>query len=205
MKLHVAIQHHPSRAALIPELVERLGGAEVVTDPDPEAKLPSALRTNLECIRRCPDDVTHLLVVQDDAWPCDDFRARAEPKIEEKPEAMIAFFMPGVGEHRRLMMRAHAAGEGWTRLPITWAPTVALCWPVDRAREFLAFAEERYDLTKQKGDDGPVGKYRERHKTEAWAVVPSLVQHPDVVPSLMGRTAAGHGRNRARLAAVYEG
>jgi len=79
VNLSVAIQHHPKRAHLLPALLESLALAfpgvqtEVVTDPDPDAP-PSSWRTYRAALeRRLGGD--SLLVIQDDAEPCDGFFA----------------------------------------------------------------------------------------------------------------------------------
>lgn len=204
MKLAIAVQHHPSRARLIPKLRRRLGVCEVVFDPDPASPHRSALRTYVECLRSFPEDATHLLVIQDDAWPCRRFRTRAKAFVAEHEEHLCALFVPNTGLIGRVMRRAVANGETSCELPPrTWAPTVALVWPRDAAESFLAFVDERYDVGRQRSDDGPVGAWRRRSRARVFAPVPSLVQHPDVVPSLMGRATAAHGRNRARVAVAY--
>lgn len=145
---------------------------------------------------------THVLVVQDDAWPCFDFENRMLRAVEEKPDALVVLFAPGAGQHRRTMTLAHRAGDRWARLRSTWVPTVALVWPVEHARAFVEFVPSRYDpWTKHRGDDAPVGYWAGRAKADVWATVPSLVEHPDVEPSLIGRPNSG-GNNRARIAAI---
>lgn len=117
------------------------------------------------------------------------------------PEGLVAFFVPGTNAHGRGQKAAARTGRPYVRLVSTWVPTVALCWPVARARAFVAFADAKYDVEKRGGDDAPVGVYRSRYRVDAWGAVPSLVEHPDVVPSLIGRPNHA-GKNRARVAAV---
>lgn len=201
MKLSVAVQHHPLRAHLIEPLVARLGPCEVVTDPDPDSPVRSALRTYLLCLSQTPDEATHRLIVQDDAWPCDDFRARAEAAIAEHPDELTALFVPGVGAPGDAVKLAVRRSQPFTRLPVAWTPTVALSWPAAHARAFVEFAATAFDHRHQ-GDDGPVGKYRREAAVHCWAPVPSLVEHPDVEPSLFRRMPGQAGRNRARIAAA---
>lgn len=185
--------------------MDRLGPCTVVLDPEPDHPVRSPLRTYLACLRAFPRGNTHLLIVQDDAWPCDDFRPQAEAFIAEHPESLCALFMPGGGAPGAAVRRALKARETVARLPLTWTPTVALSWPQEAAESFLAYAA-RYDPDHTRGDDGPVGHWR--LATRTWPVVapiPSLVQHPDVEPSLFRPKAAARGRNRARIAARYEG
>jgi hypothetical protein len=199
----VRVQHHPARASLVAPLLARLpASTEVVVDPDPESPVRSPLRTYVEALRRpVPDDVTHVLVVQDDAWPVDDFEARMLDALDRIPPGLVAFFVPGTNAHGRAQRAAARRGQPYVRLVSTWVPTVALAWPVGRARSFVEFVAAKYDVERQRGDDAPVGVFRSRHRVDAWASVPSLVEHPDVVPSLIGRRNSA-GRDRARVAAV---
>lgn len=208
MRVSVAVQHHPDRAHLIDPLLALLDGldVEIVTDPDPDAKLPSPLRTYTLACKTTPDDATHRLVIQDDALPCQHFASKALAALGERPEDLVAFFAPGAAPHRSAILRAIHKGETWARLHCLWYPTVALCWPADLARAFAAWAED--ELRKPggepfRGDDGPVGEWCQRiGKREVWATVPSLVQHPDVERSLIGRPNRA-GANRARVAAAF--
>lgn len=195
----VAIQHHPSRAHLVGALRARLGEAEIVRDPDPDGPR-SALRTYREALRRTPKDARHRIVIQDDAWPVSEFRIAAEAAIREKPDSLIAFFVPGTGQQRQAMNRAAALGHRWALLPrADWAPTVALCWPRELVYDFLTWSEEKFPFCE--GDDGPVGAYVRARKLEVWATVPSLVEHPNTEPSLLGKPSKGSA-NRGRVAAL---
>lgn len=167
--------------------------------------MKSPLRTYLACLRAFPrENATHLLIVQDDAWPCDDFRPQAEAFIEAHPDAMCALFMPGSGAPGAAVRRALKRSLREATLPITWTPTVALSWPQEAAQSFLGFASQ-YDPNVTRGDDGPVGHWRLTSRWPVVAPIPSLVQHPDVEPSLFRPGKAARGRNRARIAAAFEG
>jgi len=207
VNLSVAVQHHPARAGLLP-LLTQLGDHEVVAD-DPALPM-SPFRCYLECLRRTPKGATHRLVVQDDAIPCVGFREFAEQAVRERPDDLIAFFVPGRTLLRRDMLAHHRRGERWYTLPnLNWTPTVALCWPAGMARAFVPFGEDVIatralrGLTTQ-GDDPYVGAWRKKHDVPVVATVPSLVQHPDTVTSLFRpHRKPQAGRNRARVAALF--
>lgn len=204
MNISVCIQHHPARAHLLEPLQAALSGAETVTDPEPDANLRSPFRTYMEALRRTPEGATHRLVVQDDAWPCDGFRDKMLRRVEERPGDMIAFFTPGLRKFRRTQEAALRAGQRWSPLTaVSWVPTVALLWPVEHAKAFLAFAEPKWGGSPREGDDYPVGMWAGRHRVTVWATVPNLVQHPDVEASLIGKPNQA-GRNRARVAAMFD-
>lgn len=202
--MSVCVQHHPARAHLLDALVEALDGCEVVVDPDPDSPYRSPYRTYMEALRRTPVDATHRLIVQDDAVPCAGFTGRMLAAVEEKPDVLVALFTPGAPSHRTPVVRALAAGERWALLRPTWVPTVALVWPAALIPRFVAWADDRYAGSVREGDDGPVGKWAARNHLRAWATVPSLIEHPDVEPSLIGRKHRA-GANRARVAASFVG
>ncbi len=201
VSLAVVVQHHPARAGLLDALVRDLGECDVITDPDPDGK-PSPIRTYLACLRAMPPWASHLLIVQDDARPCHDFRAKAQAAVESRPDTIVALFLAGApAKSARLARQAHRRGERWVLLhPNDWCPTVCTVWPRDLAVRFLAFTEERHALVRV-GDDNVAGAFVTSEKVPVWVTVPSLVEHPDVVPSLIGRKA-GAGANGFRVAAV---
>jgi len=180
----------------------------VVSDPEPDGP-PSAIRTYIECLREIPPEATHRLVVQDDAQPHPEFRARAERALRERQEPLVAFFVPGMGLHGRHLKQAAKEQRDWIELPraANWVPTVALAWPRELAEAFVPFAEEHVARRAARrmhtmGDDPVVGSFARAHGLTVWATVPCLVEHPDTVPSLI-RGRNYEGTNPARRAAVY--
>jgi hypothetical protein len=209
VKLSVCVQHHPSRAALLP--IPHLGRHELVVDPEPEG-VRSCFRTYLECLRRTPASATHRLIVQDDAIPCPGFRERARALLEERPDELVAFFVPGRTLLRRLLADSHKRGESWVRLPpsLNWTPTVALAWPAGLIPDFIDYGERVVAARARRGmatmaDDPYVGEWKKKRGHPVSATVPCLVEHPDLAQSLYreGLRPRGGG-NRARVAALYE-
>lgn len=200
MSLAVLVQHHPSRAHLIPALRARLGDCRVVTDPNPDSPVRSALRCYLECIRQAPRSVSHVLIVQDDAWPCEDWRSLAETFIAAHPDVLVPLFIPGVGAPGAAVRRAVRSHSDEAHIGIGWVPTVALSWPQEAAQSFLRYAEDRYDVERMRGDDGPVGAWRAESRIKCVGPVPSLIEHPDVEFSLFRGKPGRAGANRARVA-----
>lgn len=178
-----------------------LGECTVITDPEPDGPR-SPIRTYLAALRAMPERATHLLVIQDDVRPCILFRERAAAAIAEHTGSLVTLFLAGA-PHRsaQAARRAHRLGDPWIRMDARdWTPTVALAWPRALRDKFLRFLLDRPQLVRV-GDDNVVGEFVRAHGLEVWAAVPSLVEHPDVEPSLIGRKA-GHGANRMRVAAV---
>src|SRR5687768_15651782 len=100
----VRVQHHPSRAHLLPPLFERLVGFDdVQVIADPGGRQPSSWRTHRLCLESVPDGADQLLVIQDDGWPCERFPERATAVIDAHPTRIICFFTPGFGHLSRPM------------------------------------------------------------------------------------------------------
>jgi hypothetical protein len=150
-----------------------------------------------------PDHATHRIVLQDDCWPCTNFRERAEAAISDHPRSLIAFFVPGSpGGGRNRVLRASKMHEPYAPIGLGgWIPAVAVAWPVERALQFVSYVEGS-PRRHTRADDRAISVYARGHRVEVVATVPSLVQHPDVEPSLIGRRASG-GRNPARVAALF--
>ncbi len=176
----------------------------MITDPEPYGR-PSAIRTYLACLQAFPPWASHLLVVQDDVRPGEQFRQRAENAVGEHPDDLVALFLAGA-PHRsaQAARRAYRQGERWIRMDShDWTPTVALTWPRARRDAFLQFVGDHPEIVRV-GDDNVVGQFVRSTGIPVWAAVPSLVEHPDIEASLIGRKA-GAGRNKMRVAAVFAG
>jgi len=190
-----------------------LGDYELITDPDPDGPIRSPMRTYLEALRRSPEGATHRVIVQDDAVPGDRFLARLCALVADRPDDLLALFVPGRTMLRRYFEKAHEKGERWFPFPnYNWCPTVALCWPIELAKEFLYFGEAVIETRARRGlatigDDPYVGAWKKKRKLQVWCSVPCLVEHPDTTPSLFRGHDNVHksGGNRARVAALYLG
>lgn len=208
VRLSVAIQHHPSRADLLPELLARLEPlqVEVVTDPDPDGQ-PNPWRCYQECLRRTPDWCTHRLIVQDDTQPAEHFAEAALAALEARPDKPIAFFVGGLpGDACAAIRQASKAGQRWANLsPWSWFPAVASCWPALTVSRLLAWAAEaRVSPYLTRADDAVLAKFLQQERIWPLATVPSLVEHPDVVASTIGRRARA-GNDRGRVACLPVG
>lgn len=205
VRLSVAVQHHPSRAHLLPELLGRLAPleVEVVTDPEPDGQ-PNPWRCYHECLRRTPDWCTHRLVLQDDADVCDHFAESILAALEARGAVPVALFVGGLpGDACAAARQASKAGERWVRLsPWSWFPAVASVWPAATVARLLAWADEaRVSPYLTRADDAVLARFLQHERIWPLATVPSLVEHPDVVPSTIGRKARA-GSDPGRVACI---
>lgn len=226
LRLSVAIQHHPRRRAMVDQLVARLaslprdlnpyvlgepgrsfprawcGDVEVVADPEADNPFPSPWRTYRHALERTPADATHRLVLQDDVTPCDRFLEAVEIAVAARPHRLLSFFHGGQpSENVARIYAAGSAGDAWAVVdPQRWCPAVALCWPAGLIPRLLEFVDRQDWPETFRADDEIFGHFLRDAGEHALASVPSLVEHADLVPSLVGRRAAG-GHDLGRVAA----
>lgn len=81
-------------------------------------------------------------------------------------------------------------------------PVVALAWPAALIRPALDYVDAQDWPPAFRSDDEIAGRCLRHLRAEAYATVPSLVQHEDVLPSLIGRKAAA-GADPARVAYCF--
>jgi hypothetical protein len=203
MNLSVAIQTHPLRAEMAAELAALIPGSELAVDPDPSPESPpSPWRTYRHALERTPAGATHRLIVQDDVAPCPHFLEAVEAAVAARPGRMLSFFVGGnPAEASRAVYQACDRGESWAELSnMNWCPVIALAWPAAFVAPFLAFVDAQDWPDAFRSDDEIVGRWLRHSGKLALASVPSLVEHPDVVPSLIGLRARG-GEDPGRVAA----
>lgn len=216
VRLSIAIQYSPARADLVADLLRDLAHPEVVelaTDPapppedaPPASPLRSPWRTYRHALETTPAWATHRLVLQDDVIACDGFVPAATAAVTARPDRVVSFY---VGGNARLAAArvVHAAKQGhaWTDIrQYDWLPAVALSWPVGLLAPFLAWVDSKRWSPTFRADDQIIGMFLRRQGHVPAATVPSLIDHPDDVPSLISNRARG-GRDRLRIAACWIG
>jgi hypothetical protein len=190
VELRVAIQHHPSRGAQLARLLDELGEpADVITDPDPTSPLRSPWRTSRLAWASTPETATHNLVLQDDVRACDGFLDLARDAVTSHPDDLVTFY---VGRYPGSAARAVIAGLD-TRKPYvdigldSWTPCLALAMPTAFALDLASHTDRHHYPPAMCADDGIVSLWRQdRGHTRCWATMPSLVDHDNDVPSIMG-------------------
>lgn len=203
MRLSVAIQHHPSRAYLLPPLLESLEGldVEVVTDPQPDGPV-DAWRSYRLCLERTPPD-SHRVILQDDVRVCDDFPAVIEHVVAAQHEALIVLCVCGLALlSSRDVRNAHWRGGSWARLiHRQWVPVLATVWPPNVPGRALEWVDQQGWPRMFRADDEVAGRVADGLGLDVLATVPSIVQHDDLVDSLCRESH--RGKNPARTAALF--
>jgi hypothetical protein len=126
-------------------------------------------------------------VLQDDALPVPGFVPALLAIAQAQPSTPVGLFLSalpsGTASYAR---RAHARGQRYAHVypNSNVVHTVAVLWPVDKAREFMDWAENVIFL-KERADDGILARWVRRTGQPFLVTVPSIVEHSDV-PSTKG-------------------
>jgi hypothetical protein len=197
--IRARVQHHPSRANLLPALLESLAPlpTEVVEhSSDP----PSPWAGYRKCLED-PPKCSHLLIVQDDAVLAENFAPAVKQIAKAQPDTPVCLFLGALP--RDVMKRAQQAQRANVRyVPLpqrSFLPIVAVLWPRAKAVEFLEWATEHPVLPGQReprSDDAMGGMWKMRTRQHIVVAVPSIVEHPDVEESTIGKRTQWGGKPR---------
>lgn len=152
--------------------------------------MPATWRTHRACLESTGADATHLLVVQDDALPCQQFASKMLAFVEGKPNDLLALFAPGFRFIQRRMIDAQRNAQNFALLPHTaFVPLVAIVYPVALVDRLLGWADgdgwpAASSRTLRGSDDGIVAIFARTARIHVWATVPCLVDHRVDVASI---------------------
>jgi len=118
---------------------------------------------------------------------------------------IVAFVSGGAPRNCRRITQALLAGYSWAELDAQeWCPTVAVIYPTEMLPELLDWIEYRRLPGAQRADDAIIGEFLAQTRYGALMTIPSLVKHPDDVPSLLG-TKHWNGVAKERVACCWIG
>jgi len=169
--------------------------------------LPNPWRGFKKCLTGIPEGVTHQVVLQDDTIVCKNFVPAVERVAAARPDNIVCLFI--AAHPRRTANQVLASKKPFVRVNvIDFVPVVATIWPIDVAISFLQWAAD-HPLRlpggdKARSDDAVLGRWMKFNLSTVYCTVPSLVEHPDDVPSTIGR-AAHAGKDKGRVALRYIG
>ena len=192
------VQHHPSRAHLLPRLLHHLSLPVEVVEHTSEPRNPWA--GYKRCLENIPD-CTHLLIVQDDAVPVPGF-ADALPRIAaSNPDRPVCLWMSAIPSNAAARARRAWGKQRYIPLgPAPFVPLVAVLWPCRLVKDFATWASSVSGLTR--ADDGNAAKWMRQARQEFMVCVPSVVEHDDFTPTVKGGTrkeSKGLARDRVAL------
>lgn len=116
---------------------------------------------------------------------------------------MMVFFVPGLANcGMNAITRALKARDPYADISgMDTVCVVATSWPVGHIADFLNFCQ-RPIWDRQTADDTVVSHFVKIHRITVLATAPSLVEHPDMEPSLI-RDQHFAGRSAIRKAAYF--
>lgn len=207
-RVHVRVQHAPGREQPLARLLASLQTPAVVV-ADRGGGHPSPWRGYQQCLADLPADATHVVVLQDDTIACRNFPPAVERIAAEWPDHVVCLFLGGAPRRTAsLARRAQANGRSYCRLhPNDFVPVVATMWPVQKAESLLSWTCDnpaRLGHVDPRSDDAVAGRWMRYNREQVVCTVPSLVQHPDDVPSTIGRKHRA-GEDVNRVAALWIG
>jgi hypothetical protein len=157
-----------------------------------------------------PAGPTHVLVLQEDVVVCQNFPealARVRRAKSFDPVSLFLARLPGYAGGE--VFRAWLRGERYLRAypGDKFFPALAILWPAAVAHSFFAWVNDPDRRlpgypNPPASDDAVFGEWIRRTQRDAWYTVPSLVDHPDQVESVIGKTAQW-GRDRNRTARLF--
>lgn len=204
--IHCWIQHHPSRADLLPGLVASTGlPTSVVADHGP---LPSnPWRGYQLCLERVATDVAEFgVIIQDDAVLCQNFGPAIVRIADANDDTPVVLFIASLPRKTATdALRAVKRHVHYVDLFIRdFCPVVGMLWPREKAAQLLEWTKTAKlpGGTEPRSDDAVVGRWKLINKERIRVTVPSLVQHPDQVESLIGRRAHWGG-DKGRVAQLF--
>jgi len=139
-------------------------------------------------------------VIQDDAVVCKNFAGAVDCISFSNPDHPVVLFLGGypqglASKFKKALIRKEP--YFWMqRSPII--PLVAVLWPKHKAEEFLAWSDGHPRMTR--ADDGNAGRWQRDTMQDIRICVPSLVEHPDMEPSVKGGQQAKWGADPQRRA-----
>lgn len=157
--------------------------------------------------RKCltgPPECSHLLILQDDVTVARNFAPAVETIAWANPDTPVCLFLARLPRDASAQA-AKAMKQGRRYVNLNWRsflPVVAVLWPRHKAVEFLEWAERNPQLPGQReprSDDAVGGRWKMITRQTVRACVPSIVEHPDMVASTIGRTAQW-GKDAGRVA-----
>lgn len=200
------VQSIPERRSVRERLLAQLPPAVVVEDDGPQP--PNPWRGYQLCLSRiASSDATHGVVIQDDAILCENFEGAIANLIEVIPNNLVCLFYPGLRMRSGREMQAAVRNKRNTFVlnRQDFLPVVAVLWPKEKASFLLKWVEARripglrYPY---RSDDAVAGSWMRHTKQDVFVTIPSLVQHPDDVPSSIGKPARS-GADKGRVAFAF--
>jgi hypothetical protein len=204
--LLIRIQHRAGRDEPLERLLKDLPPAvEVVTDAD---EPPNPWRGYRKCLTDLPE-LGHVAVIQDDAVVCRNFAPALERIAGANPNDLVALFMSKQPKRSHNSASLRYGKSRYTDIHLQdICHVVAVLWPVAKARNFLEWVDGNPNRLRGRdfqSDDATVSRWMQLTKQRIRMTIPSIVQHPDDVPSVVNQHKVRAGADSGRVAGHWIG
>lgn len=186
----VLVKHHPLRAHRLPALTRALEPlpTTIVTDPGADEPRRSCWRCFRACLEALPENVSHVLILEDDAIVCEDFPAGLERIAAARPNDTIALWVSSfrcLGLGIPLKRQREPDKAIWLKMELRLVPVVALLFPLEIARRFRDWSTLNPELCKPE-DNWAVTNFLKAERIPLFAPLPSPIGHDTREPSVLG-------------------
>ena len=204
----VRIQQHKSRDELVRErLLPGLEGLDVEHSYH-ESVLPNPWLGYRAALENLPA-TGHVLVLQDDVIVSKNFTPAVELIAAANPDTVVSLYLSTVPKRTLNSARLHWGRSRYVDThPNDLVHVIAVLWPVDKARDLLAWVDEnplRLQGTVFQSDDATLTRWKQFRKERVRVTIPNLVQHPDDVESIVNGHRAHSGADKGRVSAAWIG
>lgn len=203
----IRVQHRPGRES-VQRLLLQLPAAEVIEDGDDP---PNPWRGYLRCLTDLPAE-GHVAVLQDDTVACRNLAPALELIAAAHPATPVSLFLSKNGKVKRTYNLAglrHGKSRYVQVHPADLVHAVAVLWPVGKAREFVDWIAENPKRIRagqiSTSDDAHMTRWMQLTGQTFLCTIPSIVDHPDDVPSIVNQGREKDGKDTGRCAAYWIG
>lgn len=190
MRVSFSVMAHPSRSAMVDDLVGQLPVSTTVVYDEIGDRWDTGRRSMLALDPLADWGV----VIQDDAILCHDFTNQVRAALASVPDGPVAFYLSRTGKNQHLnreaLTKARARGECWVRWSGPWWGVAVAMRPLDIA-PMLEWCDGRPDIPNY---DRRMARYFESIGRACWYSIPSLVDHrhgPENPSLIEGRSSVG--------------
>ena len=181
----------PVRDATVARQLELIPDLIIVEDSALSGVWPTTEVAYLKCLADLKG-ATHILILQDDMYPCDTFIENARLAATAVPNKPVQLF-----SMRKGIQEAAARGDRWVRSPCgVWGGSTIL--PVEWIQPFLKWIRKCVRPDAPGTDDGRLGLYLHANNLgDTWHTCPPLLQHVCAPASLIAHN------NATRISSAY--
>ena len=146
-----------------------------------------------------------MVIVQDDVVLSDGFVPAVKQIARAQPDTPVCLFLGRLpSDVAKAAGRALKYGQHYVPLSRrSFLPVVAMLWPRAKLLEFVEWADVHpFGNRAVRSDDAYGGRWKMVTRQHVLACVPSIVEHPDVEPSTIGKQLqwGNSGRTAAHFA-----